>query len=719
MNPHAAATDTLAARAPRIDSAGWLFQSPVARLVEQPLPTDTFTDDALTALLPCPAHLRARDGVLRCAGALRVEFVGARSGRLDRAVARFETALQRICGRRAHAGEPALQVRISCADGSGDYPQFGDQEDYRLLVAATGVTVQAPREWGVLHGLCTLSQLLTPADADGWCEIACCEIDDAPRFAWRGVLIDVARHFISMQTLKRTVDGMALCKLNVLHLHLSDDQAFRFPSTAFPRLASEPHFSRQELAGLVAYAADRGVRVVPEIDMPGHCNCWLVAYPEWGSKAVRTSRRFGVHQACLDPSRESVYAAIDVLLAEVAAVFPDRYLHIGGDEVHPAWWTESAAVRKFMADRAIADVAGLQALFIDRVAQIVERLGRKAVGWDEVVHEELPRAVVVQSWRGATARDRALARGNDCVVSSNYYLDLFYPAEVHYRFDPEADAATLMALEDGLLDDPRFAHVAEGMRWTHHWRSEPPPSAARAGRVVGAEACLWGELVTDALLDVRLWSRLPALAERFWSPASVSDIADLYRRLATSFEQLAALSDIDVMARSRALLAAAGVTAAWWPLVDVLEPLKWYGRLLGETALAARIAGTEMPQSRPYDADTALTRVVDGLLPESLVARTVADLCRRVAGGDPAASAELRQFGASWQALSGQADCLAELVPCARLLENLGSMVIGVLDGHMDRATALRILDPAAAPQGEYLIAVVPALRAWVAGRAS
>jgi hypothetical protein len=178
------------------------------------------------------------------------------------------------------------------------------------------------------------------------------------------------------------------------------------------------------------------------------------------------------------------------------------------------------------------------------------------------------------------------------------------------------------------------------------------------------------------------------------------------------------VSDIDIMASSRELITQAGVSAEWWPLVDVLEPVKWYGRLLGEQALSARIAGNEMPQSRPYDADTSLTLVIDGLLPESMTARAVASLCESELAGERAAAVELGRFAESWQALAGQPGCLPELTESARLLQALGFMVVEVLAGRVDRTVALATLDAAAEPQGEYLIAVAPMLRAWLLAKA-
>ena len=334
-----------------------------------------------------------------------------------------------------------------------------------------------------------------------------------------------------------------------------------------------------------------------------------------------------------------------------------------------------------------------------------------------MLHPGLPASVTVQSWRGASARDRALASGHDCVVSANYYLDLFFPADLHYRFDPEAPQAELLALEDALLEDPRLTHVAAGMAWTHQWRQlDGPPvePSSTPGRVLGAEACLWSELVDAETLDVRLWTRLPALAERFWSPAEYRDEADLYRRLPGCLAALRQLAGIDVLARRQALLARAGLKSSWLPLADVLEPVKWYGRLLGEQALEARIRGREMPQARPYDADTPLNRVVDGLFPESLEARRFESLCAAASDGDEAAVRKLLAMARVWSALPETGGGPKELEPLAGRLVALGAALLDVLVGQREPSRVLASLEAAGAPVGEYLLAVVPCLRRWL-----
>jgi hexosaminidase len=682
--------------------------------------------DSSSNLMPAPALRALRDGVSSAAAALPAQprfaarFAMVASERLRAAVARLQAAVDRAQvteGSRERAvgsaagGGPAVEVPlvIDVAEAGSAFPALDDDERYRLEIDSGGIVIAAPAEWGALRALTTLAQLwldgLPPAPQ---------VIEDRPRFPWRGLMLDPARHFLPLDVLLRTVDGMALFKLNVLHLHLSDDQGFRFASRRYPELASAEHYSRAELGRLVAYAADLGIRVVPELDVPGHAAAWLGAHPEWGNRAPAPTRRFGVHRECLDPTRPAVRDAVAALFGELAEVFPDAYVHLGGDEVHPDWWSGDPAIEDFMAGHGLADVADLQAWFTGFVAERLEELGRIPLGWDEVLHRRLPAGVAVQAWRGATARDRALDAGHDCVLSAPYYLDLFYPADVHYGFDPAADAAELLAREDALLADPRFEHVARGMAWTRQWREVGPPRApaSRPGRLLGAEACLWSELVDPAVLDLRLWSRMPALAERFWSPPGEPHDSALRSRLATAQRWLAPWCGIDLARARRAGLSAAGVDQTWLPLVDALEPVKWYGRLLGETALAARLAGREMPQARPYDADTPLNRPVDFLPPESLVTGTLLSAIEGEMAGDASARQRLRELAAGWQALP--ADPPEELAAAAAALRELGACLLGLLDGALAPAAARAQFRQAARPRGEYLLAPAPLLLVWL-----
>ncbi len=607
-----------------------------------------------------------------------------------------------------------LPLNIRCAANTKGVPSLGDDESYRLRISPQGIELVAPTVWGVLHGLTSLTQLW---HAGAWLPV--CELMDEPRFAWRGLMLDPARRFLPLPHLLRTLDAMSLCKLNVLHLHLSDDQGFRFTSAAYPELASSKSYSKAELQQLVTQASALGIRVVPELDVPGHCTSWLTAYPQWGSAPTSASTRFGVHKACLDPTNPEVLEALAALLGELAEIFPDEFQHLGGDEVHPAWWSDADNIQQYMQQHQLAEPADLQAEFNGKVQQQVQHQQRRMIAWDEVLHPMFgpqPDAadkglapLVVQNWRGATSRDRALKAGHDCVVSSGYYLDLMYPADLHYQYDPGLPEKDLLALEDAMLEDARLAHVADGMRWTLQWRDAPAVGRAEdSGELLGGEACLWGELVDSDCLDVRLWSRMPAIAERFWSSAERTDIKDMYVRLQAWQRALMQHSEIDLWGQQRAGLIAADIAEAWHPLTDLVEPVKWYARLLGEQALQARLAGAEMPQARPYQTTTALDTWVDKLWPESFAA---VDLYSWLQTADADAIVALAQ---GWSQLATQPDCPAVLAPMAERLAELARLVVTVIRGEMPAAEACPLVVALGAPQGEVVLAVVWPVVQWL-----
>ena len=562
----------------------------------------THGEMALAQLLPLPLQARSSNAAMtEQRGATSLLWPGATDSRVKAYAERVLNALD--CG--------VVAIEVAQIDSSSA-PQFGTNEDYELSVLERQIQLKAASTWGALHGITTLRQLMSNGSLPNEFSIV-----DSPRFAWRGLMLDVARHFIPLSQLYAVVDGLQLLKLNVLHLHLSDDQGFRFGSNAWPRLASNDHYTMQELQSLVAYAADRGVRIIPEIDMPGHVTHWLVAYPQWGCEEAQPSQRFGVHPACLDPTREEVYDALASLFAELAEVFPDRYVHVGGDEVNPKWWQRSERIQAFITEHNLQDERGLQNYFLQRVHNILVNLDKQVIGWDEVLHEQMPDCLV-QNWRGATTRDRALAVPRSCIVSAPYYLDLHFPADIHYRFDPLASQQDWLRMEDELAADLRLEHIAPALAWTHQWRDGAIDFDHEPGaEVIGGEACLWSELVDGSTLPMRLWSRLPGIAERLWSPADCRDVDGFYLRLSKVLQY----PELSSTQQQRQCLEQLGLTAQQIEAANWLEPTKWYSRLLGEELMQARLQGSEMPQARPYQVDTPLNRVVDFLLPESLAAR--------------------------------------------------------------------------------------------------
>ncbi len=367
----------------------------------------------------------------------------------------------------------------------------------------SSIRIEAATTLGALHAIETLMQLVQPEGSAY--AIPSVTIQDSPRFRWRGLMIDCGRHFEPLPVLKRNIDAMAAVKLNVFHWHLTEDQGFRIESKRFPRLTamgSDGLFYTQEDAiELVRYARDRGIRVVPEFEMPGHSTAWLVAYPELASGTAPTGirREFGVSDYVLDPTREETYRFISSFLTEMATIFPDQYVHIGGDEAPAPDWKKNPRILAFMKDHNLENNDALQAYFNGRVLKILTGLNKRMVGWDEIFNPALPRDVVVQSWRGEASLAKGAAQGYQGVLSAPYYLDGMRPASIHYLADP-VPADTKLTPEQQKL-------------------------------ILGGEVCMWAEHLDQRTIDSRIWPRTAAMAERFWSSQSLRDVDDMYRRL--------------------------------------------------------------------------------------------------------------------------------------------------------------------------------------------
>jgi hexosaminidase len=360
-----------------------------------------FPCHAAPALMPLPVSVVPNGtGVLRVEGPLKAEWQGCGDAAvLGRAAARLDSDVLRQTGRILDPAKP-VPVRATCRSAQ-DGADRG--EAYRLTVASGGVVIDADGPTGVLRAYATLRQLagLSPSGI----AIAHQTIADAPRFAWRGVMLDPARHFLSVATLKRQIDAMERLKFNTLHLHLSDDQGFRVESLRYPRLNADGEFYRQsEIRDLVAYAADRGIRIVPEFDIPGHSRAFVTAYPEVGTVSKTTF--LGQPEVALNPASEETYRFLERLFGEMAPLFPDPHFHIGGDEVSRTVWADAADVKALMARENLADSKAVEAYFLRRAAAIVRRLGKTVIGWEEVSDAGLPKDSIVQAWQTSNAMAR-------------------------------------------------------------------------------------------------------------------------------------------------------------------------------------------------------------------------------------------------------------------------------------------------------------------------
>lgn len=367
--------------------------------------------------------------------------------------------------------------------------QPGMDEAYILKVDTGGIKIQAENPVGVLRGVETLLQLVEKRDSV-W-GIPAMRIDDKPMLAYRGLLLDPARRFLPLDALKKTLDAMASVKLNVLHLHLSDDQGWRIESKRFPSLhvmASDGlYYTQAQIKELVKYASDRGITIVPEVDIPGHATAILTAKPGLASKdtTYRLEREFGIHKAVLNPAKEETYIFLSAVFKELSELFPGPYMHIGGDEVEYEHWKNNPEIEAFRINMELASYQALQGYFVKRVTDEVKQMGKTVIGWQEVARDGLDKDVVLQCWKSKGLAYSYAKQGLKTILSYGYYLDVFYSLYDHYNNDP-------------IPFDVNF-------------------SKDQRKNFLGAEACLWGELVDESILGYRLWPRMALTAERFWS----------------------------------------------------------------------------------------------------------------------------------------------------------------------------------------------------------
>ena len=498
---------------------------------------------------------------------------------------------------------------------AGAVPHLSDSYAYEVRVNKQGIDISAKTEWGAITACSTVAALSWRG------AIPFCYIIDEPAYSWRGLMLDTSRHFMPIRVLEETLDLMACYRLNVLHLNLSNDQACRFASRSAPKLAAREHYTEDELRYLVVYAAERAIRVVPELDVPGHTTSWVWAYPEWGAGELTSpSTGFGLHEACLDPTKPQVVAAIKQVFHDLSDVFPDEYVHIGGDEVNPKWWNVNDRIQASMRERRMSSAHELQTWFVSELGEYIRTLGKHVIGWDEVLSDELPQHFTIQAWRGVRARDAAVLGGHETIVSSPYYLDLFYPADYHYRYEPAMAAEAAAVADAHALDDPRLAHVRVGMHWQMNFASFPSLAKREGGAVIGGEGCMWSEIVDAEGLATRVWSRMSAIAERLWRGADAVDEVTMYRRLERGIQFWRKHLDVDGLQTLPRDLNPPALRS----LIQQLEPVKWYARLIGMDRVRARTSGqTEASFARSYDRETPLNRLIDFLPPESFEARRV------------------------------------------------------------------------------------------------
>lgn len=637
-------------------------------------------------LMPWPSRVETTPGSVQITPAfsIAVSGAGAADPRIKAAVERTLVRLTRQTG-IPMVPNPAAAAVMHIAVERRDHkePQrLGDDESYSLHIANGQVQLSADGPLGVLRGLETFLQLVqqNKAPQPAGFSVPDVDIHDAPRFPWRGLSLDVSRHFIPVDEIERTIDGLSAVKLDVLHWHLSDDQGFRVESKKYPRLeqvgSDGAYYTQKEIKEVVAYARDRGVRIVPEFDIPGHSTSWLAAYPALasGPGPWNIVHEYGDPAGVMDPTKESTYRFLDGFIGEMVKLFPDEYFHIGGDEVSAKAWTSEPHIREYMTKHHIANAAALQAMFNKRIGKTLAHYHKRMIGWDEILQPDLPRTILIQSWRGEKSLAAAARDGYSGILSAGYYLDLMQPASQHYAVDPlHGEAANL---------DPQQKKL-----------------------ILGGEAAMWEELATSENIDSRLWPRLAAIAERFWSPESVTDVANMYDRLDQvnlwlEWLGLAQRSGLGLMLRRLA-----GPGPGIGPLhvfASALEPVKGYER-----------------HRNHYGASSSFNRLVDAIPPESDKARDFRDAVDRyLAAPTPDQADRLRKQLDAWSASAMQIRPLLETnsllnedLPVADALAALCRIGDDALSGKTASAAALR---DATAHHAGLLIAIAPAIQKMV-----
>ena len=505
------------------------------------------------SLLPQPADVRLAQSVVKLADG---DLVGVRGADLQQVQAIADRFIQLVAdtrGLQLHAAttadaHPAIMFELD------PHASVGGDAGYRIVLGAQGIRVIARAPGGAFYGGVTLWQLLTPP---GWIRGSEAElpqgiIDDHPRFAWRALLLDSGRHFQSVAEIERLIDWMSLDKLNVLLWHLTEDQGWRLEIPKYPaltqtgacrkavgldvELSGAPNklycgfYTEAEVREIVRYAADRFVTVVPEIDLPGHSQAAVAAYPWLGVTGERPPvwTDWGVSPWLLKPDEKTLQFVADVL-DQVMQLFPSRYLSIGGDEADKTQWNASPELRARMRQLGLANMDQLQGWFIDRIADYLVKHGRTPVGWDDelVAGAKLPVSEVVMSWHGTDEEHVALeaaAQGHDVVLTpqESLYFD-------HYQSD----------LPDESPGQPPMTTLQEAYDTAVIPKGA---TAAEARRVIGVQGDLWTELVPNFARDQHaLYPRIAALSELAWSPASAHDWNGFLQRLPAELARYRAL----------------------------------------------------------------------------------------------------------------------------------------------------------------------------------
>lgn len=511
------------------------------------------------ALIPQPVSTENKDGVFRLESSVSIGVFG-NNAEAERVGRMLSEKLNRATGFNiaVKKNDRSSTIRLSLLKARNS--EIG-KEGYLLSVYRDSVSLQANEPAGLFYGIQTFLQLL-PAEIESkkvvtdvkW-EAPCVSIKDYPRFAWRGLMLDVSRHFFTKEQVKQFIDEMVLYKYNLFHWHLTDDQGWRIEIKSLPKLTSvgawraervgdwgnftkpspeEPKnyggfYTQEDIKEIVQYAKDRFVSVLPEIDIPGHSLAMVASYPEVsctpGEYQVNSGERFidwhangftALIDNTLCPANEVVYQYLDKIFTEVAQLFPFEYIHMGGDECPKNFWEKSNAIAQLMKKEKLKDMHEVQSYFVKRVEKIIESKKKKLIGWDEILEGGLAPNAAVMSWRGTEGGIEAAKLGHKVVMSpnQNVYIDL-------YQSDP-------------IIEPKTYGMV----RLNKAYQFEPVPDGVKPELILGGQANLWTERITNMrAAQYMTWPRSFAISESLWSPKEKKNWSDFVSRVEKHFER--------------------------------------------------------------------------------------------------------------------------------------------------------------------------------------
>ncbi|EIA08819.1 beta-hexosaminidase [Flavobacterium frigoris PS1] len=608
--------------------------------------------------MPWPREISLQGGNFSLTKSFKVNITGDPNSRIFIGATQF---IRRLDGRtglfleQAHltkineVPEAELQINII---RNGEI-KLKEDESYQLTVVSNKILINATTDLGALHGLETLLQLLQNSSASFYFPNV--TISDSPRFIWRGLMIDAARHFQPVDVIKRNLDAMASMKMNVFHWHLADDQGWRIEMKNHPKLnelsTDGSYYTQEEIKNIVKYAAERGILVVPEIDVPGHASALLTAYPEIGSKlaadpAYTVKRNSGIYNSTLDPTNPKTYQLLGEIFDEVCPLFPGDYFHIGGDENNGKEWNANPQIQEFKTENKMSSNHDLQTYFNMQLIPMLKKHNKKLMGWEEIMTENMSKNAIIHAWRGTNEGQasggslaKAAKNGYQTVLSNGYYIDLMLSIDKHYLNDPIPSNSTL--------------------------------SSEEKVKILGGEAAMWSELVTPLNIDSRIWPRTAAIAERLWSEADITDLNSLHKRLKTISWRLEELG-ISHIRNKEVILRNISNNQSTAPINDlsnVCEPLKNYSRNGGgkkyrmHSPLTLFADACTADAYDAYDFDKAVMAYLENKSPENQI--VVTDFFRK------------------WIAMNGQlidlsanAPLIQPLLPLSESLSELSQLLL-------------------------------------------